>query len=284
MWRVVAALSPQKTKLKDLALKRTEWPLQEIGGLPLLIAPALANLPGVVHAFTTRLGGLSEPPLDSFNLGRHRDDEKSRQDAMVNRSALCDALAVDFTRLVVPGQVHSTNIVLVANPESLPEVDGVATLTPATPVLLHYADCVPIILVERELKVVCVLHAGWRGTAGGIARHAVEFLRKKVNAKPGNMVAAIGPAIGPCCYPVSQDVVDQLANTVDSLDGLVEQRNGQPAPDLKAINALQLLESGAGEVEINSYCTACHPELFYSHRYSNGKTGRQGALVSLSNQ
>ena len=98
---------------------------------------------------------------------------------------------------------------------------------------------------------------------------------------PADMVAAVGPAIGSCCYPTGGDVAEKLSKTISSAEGMFVERDGNVCPDLKAINALQLLESGVGEVDVTELCTACNPQTFYSHRQSGGKTGRQGAIASI---
>jgi YfiH family protein len=201
---------------------------------------------------------------------------------MFNRQRLCAALGLKFNRLVVPGQVHSTNIAWVGEPERFSSVDGVATVTPETPVLLHYADCVPIIIADSKLQAIVVLHAGWRGTAGGIASLAVRLLMESLDLEPRTMSAAVGPAIGSCCYPTGRDVCEKLLSSVENKSDLVRWEDGKPYPDLKAINAMQLLEAGVGQVDVTSWCTACHPELFYSHRQSGGKTGRQSAIACIA--
>lgn len=278
---IIAALKLSPGELKESALQKSSWILDQVNGLPLLFSPLLSGQKSLVHAFTTRLGGASVSPLDSFNLGRHWTDEEAKADAMVNRQTLCRRLAVDFDRLVVPGQVHSTEIALVDGPAPLGPVDAVTTVAADTPILLHYADCVPIILFTAEIPAICVIHAGWRGTAGGIARKAVLELCRATGAACHSILAAVGPAIGPCCYPVDSDVEQRLAASVADASGLILRAGNQAAPDLKAINAMQLLESGVGAVDVCLYCTACRPDLFYSHRQQCGKTGRQGALASL---
>lgn len=260
---------------------KNEWPTEIIDGLPVLVSPLLRSVPWLVHAFTTRLGGNSAEPLDSFNLGRHWKTDESKVDALNNRDRLCSALGVSYDRLVVPAQVHSSRVAWTHGPNSFPDVDAVGTSTANTPILLHYADCVPIILVDKTKKAICVIHAGWRGTAGGIAKNAVEKLREELGSNPQDMLAAVGPAIGSCCYPTGNDVAEQLNATVQNTDGLIEYRDGQPHPDLKAVNGRQLLESGVGQVDLSSACTACRPELFYSHRRFNGATGRQGAIAAI---
>jgi YfiH family protein len=238
------------------------------------------------HAFTTRLGGESEGPLNSFNLGRHIDDQLARDDAMKNRERLCSVLRMNSSVLAVPGQVHSSTVVALdklAEDSGLKDVDGLITNKKALPVLLHFADCVPIILFDPDCAVVAVLHAGWRGTALSIARNGVFKLKSDFGCRPKNLKAAIGPSIGSCCYPTSPDVANRLAATISNASRLINWgcSEGQPRPDLKAINAMQLLEAGVGEVDVTDLCTACLPELFYSHRLSNGNTGRQGAIAEL---
>ena len=279
-------MSTTTDNLATRALEKHQWLRTERGGIVLHQSPLLARYSDLVeHAFTTRLGGSSQAPMSNFNLGRHIDDELIRQDAMANRKSLCQALSADHQRLIVPGQVHSATVVScvdVPEKNALQNVDAVATNTRALPVLLHFADCVPVILFDPTSMTVAVIHAGWRGTAGMIVKNGVKELVSKYGARASNIKAAIGPAISSCCYPTSFDAAEQLAKTVsDSSSFFVVKPGEQPRPDLKAINAMQLLESGVGEVDVTDLCTACLPDLFYSHRQSGGKTGRQGAIAML---
>jgi len=264
----------------EKAMTKNRWPLIEIDGLSLHVSPLLADEPRLKHAFTTRLGGGSAEPLNWFNLGRHIDDPGARQDAMTNREKLCAALNLDFGRMVVPGQVHSARVVS-THAREFAQVDSVATGESGVPILLHFADCVPIILFDPYTPALAVVHAGWRGTAQSIVRAAVEFLQENHGVQPGNILAAIGPAIGSCCYPTGDDAARQLAATVSQGEQLIKWLE-QPRPDLKGLNAMQLLESGVSRIDVTDLCTACQPELFYSHRFSAGKTGRQGAIASIN--
>lgn len=261
-------------------LRKNKWTMIERGGLALHVSPLLSKQAGLVHAFTTRLGGDSLAPMEWFNLGRHIDDQAAREDAIANRKRLCQALQLDYDKIVVPGQVHS-NIVVSCRQNDFGKVDSIATTDPGTPILLHFADCVPIIIFDPQVRALAVVHAGWKGTAGCIAKNAVRFLADEYGCRPENLVAAVGPAIGSCCYPVSEETAQALAATVSSDCGLIIRRS-QPHPDLKAINAVQLQESGVGAVDVTDLCTACQPELFYSHRQSGGKTGRQGAIAAFT--
>ncbi len=260
-----------------------EWLTETIDGLTLMFSPLLKEEKKLTHAFTTRSGGASRAPLDSFNLGRHIDDDSDRKDAMANRDRLCKALSLEFGNLVVPGQVHSNNVTWLTSIDETPDVkavDGLATRLEERPMLLHFADCVPVILVARKARLACIMHAGWRGTASAIAQEGVKLLIS-CGAETKDMIAAVGPAIEPCCYPTSEDVAQKLESTVKDGTNLVTRNSEQPRPDLKAINAMQLLEAGIDKVDVSNLCTACNPHIFYSHRQSGGKTGRQGALVCL---
>ncbi len=269
------------SKTLDRALNKNSWLTKHIDGLTLNQSPLLAKYQSLVHAFTTRMGGNSPAPVDTFNLGRHLDSDESRADAAHNRRKLCQALGLDPERLAVPGQVHSSIVVVADDKNTYKEVDGVATKELNRPLLLHFADCVPVIIFDTEKNVLCIVHAGWKGTAGSIARNGVKLMAERFGTNAADVVAAVGPAIGSCCYPTGHEVATKLASTVSNAAELITYTNGVPYPDLKAINALQLLESGVAEVDVTDICTACHPELFYSHRQSGGKTGRQGAIGSM---
>lgn len=267
------------------SLAKNDWPLVDVAGLRLIRSPLLGQ-PEFDHAFTTRVGGKTREPLDSFNLGRHITEPEFLDDAMVNRRRLCEALKWNFERLLVPGQRHTTNIFITECSEgsgtaakgdtpSLMNFDGVISNGSAQPLMLHFADCVPIILYSPESGKYAVVHAGWRGTAGGIVKNAVQLMA----VPPGSIFAAIGPAIGSCCYETGTEVSTALSNTVSNPEPLIEYRNEKPHPDLKAFNAMQLYEAGVNNVDVTSWCTACHPDLFYSHRKSGGFTGRQAAVA-----
>ncbi len=279
------------------------------GDMTIVESPVLNEYaPHLVHAFTTRNGGATPAPYENFNLGRHVQDESLRADALHNRARLCQQLGADHNLLKVPGQVHSGNVVPILERHSSPElsnVDGVTTALVGVPLLLHFADCVPVIIYDRKNQVVSIVHAGWRGTAQAIAVNAINLMVKDFGADVSEMVAAVGPGIGTCCYPTGEDVVDQLLSTLTSggpaekFAALVERRaaalsgpessshqadSQQPRPNLKAINAMQLILAGVPEVDVSAFCTACRPDIFYSHRQSGGITGRQGALAMLAGQ
>ncbi|MDP3510161.1 MAG: polyphenol oxidase family protein [Candidatus Melainabacteria bacterium] len=300
----------------EQALRTNQWDINDHDGLTLIQSPLLAQYKGrLTHAFTTRVGpGDARGPYDFFNLGRNVPDEAVKRTALANRERLCAVLGADHAYLKVPGQVHSGTVVPILEATAKPDmanVDGVSTNLAAVPLLLHFADCVPVIIYEKKKELLSIVHAGWRGTAQAIAANAVKLMIEEWGGDVSQMVAAVGPAIGTCCYPTGEDVVEQLMLTLSlPLDGslvqaqvahglvkresiqrrqelqeAIEKQNApaviQPRPDLKAFNAMQLLLAGVPEVDVCSFCTACRPDLFYSHRQSGGKTGRQGAIAML---
>jgi YfiH family protein len=307
------------SKGKEIVRRRSKWLYKELGELPVFLSPLLTRHGELSHAFTTRLGGSSKPPFESFNVGSV-DSAQSRKDLMSNRARLCKTLGATFERLVVPDMSHSDVVAVVQGPGPRPKADGIVTEVQDIPVLLTFADCVPVIIFDPANKVVAVLHAGWRGTASNIAGKAVRLLQRQCGSKAGDLVAAIGPAIGSCCYPTGIDVANALlasmmaslaesnagsqakgpqapseneggSATVDaflakinevSLEDFFLKGNEKVHPDLKSINAWHLYQAGVSQIDLNELCTACRPELFYSHRQSGGQTGRQGAIACLS--
>lgn len=280
MRRPFTPLRSETAKLVEKAHEKSTWQTIEIDGMLLLQAPCLTGQ-RLKHAFTTRKGGNTPAPFDTFNLGRHDAAVDHWNDAVTNRKKLCSALGMPFADLRVPGQVHSKRVVFAEDSPQLKEVDAVATVSSNVPILLHYADCVPIIIFDPRRSALAVVHAGWRGTAAMIASEAVTALVTRAGSEAWDLIAAVGPAIGSCCYPTSAEAAKSLASTVTDGELFITLRDRQPCPDLRAINAMQLLERGLSVVDVSDLCTACNPDLFYSHRQSGGQTGRQGAIACL---
>ena len=299
--------------IKEKALIKRPWLLEKRGDLPLVFSPLLKEYPKLVHAFSTRQGGNSKPPFDSFNIGiNHSTDEGTRQDARHNKAVLCQSLNIPFGHLTTAKRlVHSADVVMLETVGEPGEIDGIATKSMLGPLYMTFADCVPVVIYDPNNHIVCLVHAGWRGTASGISREAVRFVVEECGSKAGDLVCAIGPAIDSCCYPVGLDVVIKLMlsltdnseleemsraaeYTLDKVWLLIEKLNlegffkrGDPQihVDLKAINAYQMLALNVSGVDITDLCTSCKPDLFYSYRRSSvtkeGNTGRQGAIVCL---
>ncbi|MGZ4196026.1 MAG: polyphenol oxidase family protein [Solirubrobacteraceae bacterium] len=232
------------------------------------------DLDGARVVFTTRRGGFSSGPYESLNLGRLTDDRP--EDVKRNRAALKQHLGVHLAYI---RQVHGTTVRRVtdrpAEPTDgveLPECDGQATALRGVAPMVMTADCLPVAVVGSG--AVAMLHAGWRGLAGGILAEGVDAVREL--GANGSLQAAIGPGAGPCCYEVGEEV--HAAFTEQGLD----TRNGRNL-DLKAIAGEQLQRAGVEVVHDLGLCTICgDPTLLFSHRRDGGITGRQAGVVWLT--
>jgi YfiH family protein len=224
------------------------------------------DLPGGRAVFTTRRGGASTGPYASFNLGRFTDDDRAAVDA--NRDTLAALTGVPRDRVAQGRQVHGAEVRRVAErpyTASPPgEADGQATALPGVAPLVLTADCLPIALVAPE--AVAMLHAGWRGLAGGVVEEGVRALREL--GADGSIAAAIGPGAGPCCYEAGPEVHEALGASVG--------RN----VDLKLAARRRLEAAGVEEVHDIGLCTMCAgEERFFSHRRDGGVTGRQAGIA-----
>jgi hypothetical protein len=213
------------------------------------------SLPGGTALFTTRRGGVSEGPLHSLSLGRWTDDDAER--VRENRARI---ERLSGGRIAQARQVHGTHVVR-ADPDEVVEADGQVTDAPGVAAMALVADCVPIALVAPE--GVGMLHAGWRGLAGGIVAEGVAALR---DLGAERIAAAIGPGAGPCCYEVGDEV-----RAAFGTDGRTV--------DLKAIARAQLEGAGVAAVHDCGLCTMHDPERFFSHRREGGVTGRQAGVA-----
>lgn len=184
-----------------------------------------------------------------------------------------DYSKLEAERVIQPIQTHSVNVEFVDNRNEYPDTDGLIITNKKDAIRLKFADCTPLIFYDKKQKIAAVSHAGWRGTAMKIG---IETL-SKMNSNPKDVIALIGPAIGVCCYEVSEDVKEKLFSTVQNKKGLYNNRN----VDLKQINAQQLREFGVDKIDICPYCTSCNNDLFYSYRKENGTNNRHFAVVKL---
>jgi YfiH family protein len=242
--------------------------------------------PNVVQAVFTRHGGLSPEPWASLNFGGGVGDERPR--VRENRYRAFDALGRARQSMFDVWQVHSADVVIANAPHphfnNPPEfkADAILTDNPAVTLFMRFADCVPVLLHDPRKGVVGVVHAGWMGTVKKTVGQAVKMMKAAYDSKPGDILAAIGPSIGPDHYEVGADVVAQVrASFNGDSNNLLRTHDGHVHFDLWAANRLTLEQAGVGQVEVAGLCTACHPEDWYSHRAQKGKTGRFGALIAL---
>jgi YfiH family protein len=215
-----------------------------------------------VVAFTTRQGGVSTGAFESLNLAQRAGDDPERVEQ--NRRIVCETLDADPERLAMNRQRH-TNVVHRAHPGRRGEPgDGLWTDEPGLPMLKLTADCVPVAIAraDPERPALALLHAGWRGLAEGIVEAGVAALGG------GALAAAIGPAIGPCCYQVGPEVAERFDDDL-TRDGVL---------DLWTATERALHRAGVDRVERVDLCTRCNPELFFSHRRQGPVRGTQGVV------
>ncbi len=264
---------------------------KNIHGVPFLFFENLLVFGNLLHGVSTRNGGVSGAPFASLNLGADTGDAPEL--VARNYAIAGSALAFNLSALVSSKQVHGEKIAVIDDasigremfsPEPLLQgFDGLVTGSTGVTLMVRVADCVPVILFAPERQIAAVVHAGWRGTLAGIAGEAVRKMVQHYHADPGDIRAGIGPAIGPCCYCVQEEVAAAFKNASHLYPAVFRETRGELFLNLWEANRLQLLRQGlsAGNIETAGLCTSCRTDLFFSHRREKGKTGRFGAFAGL---
>jgi YfiH family protein len=240
--------------------------------------------PEIVHAVFTRQGGVSPAPWDELNVGGTVGDERER--VIENRRRSFAAVGLPFESIADLWQVHSADTLRADAPKGdlpyLAKADALVTDRPGVSLFLRFADCVPILLYDPLKRAIGLVHAGWRGTVQDVAGSAVRALAEHYGTAPGDILAAIGPSIGPDHYPVGPEVAEEVHRAFPGPNGLLTVANGQAHLDLWSANERALRNAGVRQIEIAGVCTACRTDLFFSHRAEAGRTGRFGAVIALS--
>ena len=239
----------------------------------------------VPHCFTTRRGGVSTGIFDSLNLGNHRGDDP--ENVTENYRRITEALGFTPDRLVLTRQIHSDTVRTVTSRDragldhrGYPECDALITREPGVALMIFTADCTPILFHDPVTGAVGAAHAGWRGTALGIAEKTVREMEKQFGCDPRNIRAAIGPNIAGCCFETDRDVPDAMTAALgEAALPFIRQAGEKYYVNLKEINALFLARAGVEHVELSHACTACRHDLFWSQRVTRGQRGSQGAIM-----
>jgi purine-nucleoside/S-methyl-5'-thioadenosine phosphorylase / adenosine deaminase len=253
-------------------------------GLRLFEFETLAGRPGLTHAVFARQGGVSPRPWESLNVGGGVGDQAER--VIENRRRAFRAAGRPVDSITDVWQVHSAEVLVMRAPraegERPPHADGMVTDNPDLTLFMRFADCVPVLLYDPRRRAVGIVHAGWKGTLARIAAAAVTRMQEAFGTRAEDLLAAIGPSIGPDHYPVGPEVVDQtrVAFVRDEAQ-LLTERKGEMCLDLWRANVLALEEAGVHSIEVAGLCTACHTGNWFSHRGEHGRTGRFGALIAL---
>jgi len=241
---------------------------------------------GFVHGCSCRLHGESDIVDGTLNLALHVGDDVAK--VLCNRKAFAEAVGVDASRFTTCQQVHGSKVVRVTEEligsgafdfaNTIADTDALITNIPDVPLMLFYADCVPVLLADVATGAIGLAHAGWRGTVAHIARKTVCAMQEAFGTNPNDVLAAIGPSIGACCYEVDDFVRDQASGYEEFFSAKGE---GKYQLDLWGMNAKQLLEAGVSveNIMVAGVCTNDNKELFCSYRAEQGKTGRMGVCL-----
>lgn len=245
-----------------------------------------------VAAFSIRKGGQSPPSLDSLNFSTKQGD--SLDNVRTNLGVLAEFLNIDAGNIATCNQVHGDTVAVINSVSSSPpKADAIVAAQPGIFPAVKTADCVPILLMDPVHKVCAAVHAGWCGTALRVTRKVVRLMQEDFGTDVSDLVAAIGPAIGPCCYEVDDNVLIPVSRNVPWADRFVtlemNHESGNPARgksyrlDLVGVNRFELTSMGVQEANIYStdLCTSCRPDLFFSHRRDGVPSGRHIAVTGF---
>lgn len=267
--------------------------LKEKNHVPYIQFKNLSATGIVKHGFSTRKGGVSTGIFSSMNLNFKRGDDPDA--VLENYRRMAAALNMRVEDMVLSDQTHTTNVRVITEedrgkgilkPQDYSDVDGMITNVPGIVLVTSYADCVPLYFVDPVRKAIGLSHSGWKGTVGHIGQKTVEKMQEVYGSEPKDIVAAIGPSICQSCYEVSEDVAEAFrANFTDNeaADILLDKGNGKYQLDLWKANWYVLTDAGIlpEHLSVTDLCTACHPDLLWSHRKTNGQRGGLSAFLSL---
>ena len=250
------------------------------------------ELPEIKHFISTRGGGVSKEPYNSLNLGLHVDDDT--ESVLENRKILAAALDTEPDRFVMLKQVHSGEAVFITKKdrgrgtfdyaEAIDGADALITNSPDIYLMVQVADCVSVLLFDPVQKVVAAVHAGWRGTMKQISKSTVLKMQEEFHCEPQNIIAGIGPSIGPCCFESEkEDLLEKWKEMYSEEDKVIESKDNRTFINLWQANKIQLMRLGVEEknIEVAGVCTCCNTDEFYSYK-KESLTGRFGAGIMLT--
>jgi YfiH family protein len=302
------AVPPTNTSTKKRTASKSRspadrWIHRKFRGLELLQAPALTKLPWLIHGFSTKPGGTSSLNKEKvLNLGFTEWD--TQENVLENRRRFQSALGATDLQLIPLKQIHSDVIHHFATAPVEPcRGDASTTNSPGLLLAIQTADCVPILLVDPKKRAIAAIHAGWRGSLARIVVKVVGNMQMQFKSNPADLLAAIGPSIGGCCYEVGTEVATQFhSQFAEAPEWFDEFRTGdepnpiqwlnrmppghQPPPknvllDLRKANRAQLLAAGlrAANISVSDLCTACRPDLLFSYRKETARSGRLMSVI-----
>ncbi len=245
---------------------------------------ALDQSGNITHVFTTRLGGVSKGSLSSLNMGVNRPD--TRENILENYRRVCDTVGLDYTRCVLAQQAHTSNIRIVTEadagkglivPSDIKDTDGLVTNIKNLPLVIFYADCVPVLLYDETSHVIATVHSGWRGTVSKIAENAINIMNSRFGCRPENITAVIGPSLCREHFETGLDVAEKFS----SYPRCIVYKNDKAYIDLWQVNRQILQNCGVSNINISGLCTVCDTYEFFSHRGCGPDTGRMALIACL---
>jgi YfiH family protein len=240
---------------------------------------------GQQHAIFTRQGGVSPAPFDTLNLSISVADDHAN--VYANRRRAYGLYGRTNDTLAHAHLTHGAEVALVTCQDHgrlAGRVDGLITNQSGCGLTMNYADCAPIFLYDPEKQAIGLGHAGWQGAVKQLPAALVTAMQEAFGSHPADLLAGIGPCIGPCCYEIGEPVITAVRQAFPDTPSLLIANNGGPRPhfDLPTANRHSLQAAGVRHIEQSGLCTACRTDLFFSHRAEKGKTGRFGVIFILS--
>lgn len=266
------------------------YTLNEIDEFKYITLPSLEKYDDLFHCFTTRFGGVSEGNFSSMNLGMSTDDNRSYINK--NYEILSQKLSINLHDIVKTCQSHTANIRYTTEKDKgkifdktpgYKDVDGLITDKKNIALSTSHADCTPIFFYDPQKKVIGMAHAGWRGTVENITGKMIQQFINDFGSKPEDIIAAIGPSLGQCCFEVDKDVAETFLSVNKQYENFMEIIGNKYNFDLWAINKYIMINEGlkVENIEISGLCTKCNNDLFFSHRGQKGKRGLMLGIIMM---
>ncbi|MBI5642798.1 MAG: peptidoglycan editing factor PgeF [Deltaproteobacteria bacterium] len=248
------------------------------------ISSPLLERDGIAHAFLSRTGGVSSAPFDTLNFDAR--DSDTAGNIAVNKGLISKAFGINADEITTVNQVHGNSVLVLdgTGGGSKADADAIVTRLKGIPIGMLTADCLPILLHDPVNNCIGAVHAGWKGTAKWIVKEAIASMRSEFNSRPADIIAALGPYIGPCCYSVREDVAVEFRKTFKDTSSFIEKDGDGFKLDIGLANVKELLTLGVKKENISfePVCTSCNSSLFFSYRKDNGRTGRQLSFITLT--
>lgn len=270
--------------------------LREDKSVPYFYFPLLEDTNEVLHGFSTKLGGVSEGEFATMNFATIRGDKL--ENVKENYKRICASMGMDWTKIVVSKQTHTTNIKVVSKEDAgkgvlvergYDNIDGLMTNEPGIVLVTMYADCVPLYFYDPVKKAIALSHSGWRGTVNRMGEVTIKKMEEIYGSNPKDILACIGPSICVDCYEVGSDVADEFIKNFDKEEIkqiLVPKNHEKYQLNLWKANELILKKAGILEnhLAVTDVCTCCNPDLLFSHRFTKGRRGNLGAFLCLKEE